>query len=85
MSLGRIIPDLEFIDGSGPVSIVMKGRDFPLKTLTDPSTSTFSNGSSQSHIRFRARQASMRVESQKDGFGWRLGLVRLDARTDGKR
>lgn len=84
MSLGRIIPDLEFIDGSGPVSIVMKGRDFPLKTLTGQSTSTFSNGSSQSHIRFRARQASMRVESQ-GGFGWRLGLVRLDARTDGKR
>ena len=85
MSLGRIIPDLEFITQDGSVDIEIKGRDFPLKPLTSLYTSTFSSGDTQSNIRLRARQASMRVESSGSGFGWRLGFVRLDGRTDGKR
>lgn len=85
MSLSRLIPDLKFIDSSGTVTIKMKGRNFPLKDLTELSTSSFQEGDTQGHIRARARQAVMRVESSNPGFGWRLGYVRLDARPDGKR
>ena len=85
MSLSRIIPDIKFIDSAGTVTIKMKGRNFPLKDLTELSTSSFQENDTQGHIRARARQAVMRVESSGSGFGWRLGYVRLDARPDGKR
>lgn len=87
--LSRILPDLKFIDAaaSDAIKITMNGRDFPLESQDSPplSESTFTTSSRQSHIRGRARQASMKVESTGLGYGWRLGHVRVDLRQDGKR
>ena len=88
--LSRMIPDIKFIGGNaatGEVKITMNGRDFPLSAQDSPplSESTFTSASTQAHIRGRARQASMKVESTGSDYGWRLGLVRLDVRSDGKR
>ena len=39
----------------------------------------------EAFIRARARQMSMKVQSTGAGYGWRVGYVRLDGRTDGRR
>lgn len=87
--LSRMLPDLKFIDAgeTDKVKVTMNGRDFPLKSQDSPplSESLFTTSSTQDHIRGRARQASMKVESSGSGYGWRLGQVRVDVRSDGKR
>jgi hypothetical protein len=84
--LSRIIPDFTFLgDGTPSVDIKINGRNFPLETQTQLSSSTFTTSSTQANIRGRARQASMKIESTGSDFGWRLGYVRLDVRSDGKR
>jgi hypothetical protein len=87
--LSRILPDIKFIDAGATdkVKVTMNGRDFPLASQDSPplSESLFTVSSRQDHIRGRARQASMKVESSGSGYGWRLGMVRVDVRSDGKR
>ena len=87
--LSRMLPDIKFIDAgeTDKVKVTMNGRDFPLKSQDSPplSESLFTASSTQDHIRGRARQASMKVESSGSGYGWRLGPVRVDVRPDGKR
>jgi hypothetical protein len=91
--INRMIPDIRFLSNSngGQVNIVLKTRNFPGDTLTINSTSAISSSTQQSHVRARARQAVVRVESDDDNVpantatGWRLGATRLDVRTDGRR
>jgi hypothetical protein len=91
--INRMIPDIRFLSNSngGQVNIVLKTRNFPGDTLTTNSTSVISSGTQQSHVRARARQAVVRIESDDDNVpantatGWRLGATRLDVRTDGRR
>ena len=87
MFLNRLVPDVRFKDedGDDEVSVLIKGRDYSLDTLTTLSTSAVTNSTSQSFIRARTRQAVMRVESSGTGYGWRLGSFRLDMRQDGRR
>jgi len=90
----RIIPDFKFIEDSnnGSVNIVVKTRNFPGDSLTTNSTNEVSNTTQQSHIRARARQMALRIESNDDAtndgnlsIGWRLGATRIDIKSDGKR
>jgi len=90
----RIIPDFKFIEDSnnGSVNIVVKTRNFPGDTLTTNSTNEVSSTTQQSHIRARARQMALRIESNDDAtndgnlsIGWRLGATRIDIKSDGKR
>jgi len=87
--LSRILPDIKFIDAgeADQVKVTMNGRDFPMRSQDSPplSESLFTRTSTQDHIRGRARQASMKIESSGSGYGWRLGQVRVDVRSDGKR
>ena len=91
--INRMIPDIRFLSnsGGGQVNIVLKTRNFPGDTLTTNSTSAISSSTQQSHVRARARQAVVRIESDDDNVpantatGWRLGATRLDVRTDGRR
>ena len=91
--INRMIPDIRFLGNSdsGQVNIVLKTRNFPGDTLTTNSTSAISSSTQQSHVRARARQAVVRIESDDDNVpantatGWRLGATRLDVRTDGRR
>ena len=39
----------------------------------------------QHHIRLRGRSVSLRVESSQEDTSWRLGIPRLEMRTDGGR
>ena len=91
--INKMIPDIRFLSNSdgGQVNLVLKTRNFPGDTLTTNSTSAISSSTQQSHVRARARQAVVRVESDDDNTpantatGWRLGATRLDVRTDGRR
>jgi len=91
--INRMIPDIRFLSNSdsGQVNLVLKTRNFPGDTLTTNSTSVITSSTQQSHVRARARQAVVRVESDDDNTsgntatGWRLGATRLDVRADGRR
>tara|TARA_R100001086_G_scaffold117649_1_gene60425 strand:+ start:1487 stop:3352 length:1866 start_codon:yes stop_codon:yes gene_type:complete len=91
--INRIIPDIRFLSNSseGQVNIVLKTRNFPGDSLSTNSTTAVSSTTQQSHVRARARQAVLRVESDDDNTaantstGWRLGATRMDVRSDGRR
>ena len=71
--------------------MVLKTRNFPGEDLSTNSTSVISSSTKQNHVRARARQAVVRLESDDDNVpantetGWRLGATRLDIRPDGRR
>ena len=74
------------------MNIVLKTRNFPGDSLTTNSTGSIASTTQQVHIRSRARQAVLRLESYdgntdsgNDDTGWRLGATRLDVRADGRR
>ena len=90
----RIIPDFKFIQdaNNGSINVVVKTRNFPGDSLATNSTNEISSTTQQSHIRARARQMAIRIESNDDAtndgnlsIGWRLGATRIDIKTDGKR
>jgi hypothetical protein len=83
----RIIPDFEFKGNTeaASVDVVIKGANFPLQEKSTLSTSTVTSDSTQLYVRNRAREISVRLESNEAGYGWRSGDLRLDLRTDGKR
>ena len=91
--INRMIPDIRFLSNAsgGKVNIVLKTRNFPGDSLTTNSTTPINSTTQQSHVRARARQAVVRVESDDDdtdantSTGWRLGATRLDVRADGRR
>jgi hypothetical protein len=86
-ALNRIIPDIQFRDGdsSDEVTISLNGHNYPAQAQSEIASATITSATDQSFIRGRARQVSMKVESTGTGYGWRVGQVRLDGRTDGRR
>jgi hypothetical protein len=86
-SLNRIIPDIQFRDGdsSDEVTISLNGHNYPAQAQSEIASATVTSATDQSFIRGRARQVSMKVQSTGAGYGWRVGQVRLDGRTDGRR
>jgi hypothetical protein len=86
-SLNRIIPDIQFRDGesSDEVTISLNGHNYPAQAQSEIASATITSATDQSFIRGRARQVSMKVQSTGVGYGWRVGQVRLDGRTDGRR
>tara|TARA_R110000850_G_scaffold260340_1_gene387572 strand:+ start:1665 stop:3518 length:1854 start_codon:yes stop_codon:yes gene_type:complete len=87
MLIRRIIPDFAFsgITGDASIDMTIKGKDFPLQDASTLSSSTVTSSTLQNHIRVRSRSPIVRLESTGAGYGWRLGNLRFDIRTDGKR
>ena len=86
-SLNKIIPDIQFRDGDSgdEVTISLNGHNYPAQAQSQIATATVTSTTDQAFIRGRARQVSMKVQSTGTGYGWRVGHVRLDGRTDGRR
>jgi len=86
-SLNRIIPDIQFRDGDpgDEVMISLNGHNYPAQAQSEIASATVTPTTDQAFIRGRARQVSMKVQSTGSGYGWRVGYVRLDGRTDGRR
>jgi len=83
----RFIPDFRFNGNaeSALLEVTIKGRDFPLDDFANLSTTSIISTSKQAHIRTRAREMAVRIQSSGTGYGWTLGDMRFDFRTDGKR
>ena len=85
--LHRMIPDIQFRDAGAEdeVTISLNGHNYPGETQAEKATAAVTPSTGEAFIRARARQMSMKVQSTGLGYGWRIGHVRLDGRTDGKR
>ena len=92
----RMIPDVTFRDSSNAnpsVNFVLKTQDYSggnfkqssnnntVRTATMP----IEQFTDQTYFRLRGRMMSLRVESTAVGVAWRLGVPRIDVRTDGRR
>ena len=87
MLISKLIPDFTFNGdtGSASMSVIVKGKDFPLEDSTTLSTSTVTSSTKQAFLRARTRSSAFRIESSESGYGWRLGNLRFDMRPDGRR
>ena len=86
-ALNKIIPDIQFKDGDSAdeITISLNGHNYPAQAQSEIATATITRATELAFIRGRARQVSMKVQSTGAGYGWRVGYVRVDGRTDGKR
>lgn len=85
--VGRMIPDVQF-RGSNPtetVGLTLLARNTPGQPKEAAARLTVSRNTQQLFVRVRARQMSVRVESNDLGVAWRLGTLRADIQPDGKR
>jgi hypothetical protein len=85
--LGRMLPDVQF-RGSGngqTVGISVLKRNAALGNKEVAARFTVTPATEQAFIRVRARQLSLRIESNDVGVSWRLGSLRADLQPDGKR
>jgi hypothetical protein len=88
MFISKLIPDLQYrgsSDTGNTVSMTIKGRNFPLESLSTLQTISVTPNSTFTNTRARARQSAIRIENTGSNFGWRLGDIRLELRQDGKR
>ena len=91
----RALPDLTFRASTGTPSATMtfKAFRFPGSNVSDTdsesvlqtATSVVEQYTEQLHIRLRGRAVSIRVSSDQENTSWRLGVPRLEMRTDGSR
>lgn len=92
----RIIPDITFRTSTATnpsVTFTVKTSNFPgadfsqenTRDVIRTSTSVVEQYTTQLYTRLRGRNFAFRVESSDIGVAWRLGTIRLDIRTDGRR
>ena len=83
----RVIPDFTFRGNSAAVDLSLegKGRDFPLSSETLLDTATIASTTGQFHLRARTREMIIKISSNGTDYGWTLGDLRFDVRTDGRR
>ena len=88
MFVSKFIPDIEFRDQystSDTVTVSIKGRNYPLESLSTLATISVTPESTFVNTRARSRQCAIRVSSNDIHYGWRLGDIRLEIRPDGRR
>jgi len=85
--LHRMIPDIHFRDAvsTDEVTVSINGHNYPGEAQSSVASAAITPSTGEAFIRARARQMSMKVQSTGAGYGWRVGYVRLDGRTDGRR
>lgn len=86
--IGKIMPDIEFVDSedvADTVTITIKGADHYGTADRTIATASVTSTNDQCFVRGRARSLIYRIESSGSGYGWRVGHSRIDGRTDGRR
>jgi len=86
--MGRLLPDVQFrgVAETQTVGISILKRNAALPSMKEVAARvTVTPVTGQAFIRVRARQLSVRVESDGLGVGWRLGTLRGDLQVDGQR
>lgn len=82
MFIQRAIPDL---DVSGVAKLSFKARNDAMSTFTTKGPFDITSNTKKINPRVRARQVSVRLESDSLGTDWRLGDTRVDMQPDGER
>jgi hypothetical protein len=98
MFVRRILPDVTFREGltssdAPQMNIVLKMMDKPgggfmqdeTKTAQRTAVIPVEEFTEEAWVRLRGRSMTVRAESNTTGTNWRLGVTRIDARTDGQR
>lgn len=86
--ISKLIPDVEFRDQystGDTVTYTIKGRNYPLESLSTLQTINVTPESTFINARTRSRHAAIRISNTGSRFGWRTGDLRLEIRGDGKR
>jgi len=86
--ISKFIPDVEFRDQqstSDTLTFTIKGRNYPLESLSTLQTINVTPDSTFANTRARSRHAALRISNSASDFGWRVGDLRLEIRADGKR
>lgn len=84
LHVGKYIPDFTTLAGS--VNVTFTGKKYPRATETQISgPHTIVPSTQYTNPRLRARQVSVRIESNGIADEWRLGLLRLDQTPHGSR
>ena len=84
----RMLPDVDFrnsADEAPSIDVTTRVRNFNGGNYLRTTTSTVDENTEQVHLRLRGRQFSVRVGSDGLEVGWRLGSLRYDLRSDGRR
>jgi hypothetical protein len=92
----RMIPDLDFRNSSAAsptVDFILEAQDYSgsnfSQTANNNTTLTatipVAQFTEQTYFRLRGRMLSLKVRSTEVGVAWRLGVPRVDIRTDGRR
>jgi hypothetical protein len=91
----RMIPDINFTTSTAEnpeIDLTIRPRNWPGSNFTnDPSDTqrviqtSVSQYTNQIFVRARARQLAVKIASDDLGVFWQLGVLRLDAREDGKQ
>jgi len=87
MFLSRIVADL-YLSGmvdNVDIDVIIKGRMYPLESLSTLYTTSIVAGTTQNNVRVRSREIAIRLEGSGMGYGWRMGDFRFDAKKDGER
>ena len=95
MFASKLIPDITFRQSEGTPTAVftLTAKNFPggapfgadTSNATRTATVPVERFTNQTFVRIRGRALSLRVESNQTNTAWRLGVPRLEVRTDGKR
>ena len=86
--ISKLIPDVEFRDQystGDTVTYTIKGRNYPLESLSTLQTINVTPESTFINARTRSRHAAIRISNTGSRYGWRTGDLRLEIRGDGKR
>ena len=91
----RLLPDITFRNSPDTplATFTLKAKNFPggalfgddATTTTRTSVVPVEQFTTQTYVRIRGRAMALRVESNQTETAWRLGVPRLDIRTDGRR
>jgi hypothetical protein len=98
MFVRRVLPDVTFrmtetASTAPSMNLVFKMQDKPGGGFGDSSSSPvqriatvpIEEFTEECYVRLRGRSLTFRAESNSLGTNWRLGMTRIDARTDGQR
>lgn len=92
----RMIPDLDFRNSSAAsptVDFILEAQDYSGSNFSQAvdnnttltATVPVAQFTEQTYFRLRGRMMSLKVRSTEVGVAWRLGVPRVDIRTDGRR
>jgi len=95
MFANRLLPDITFRKSTGTplATFTLKAKNFPggalfgddATTAVRSATVPIEQFTTQTFVRIRGRAMALRVESNQTETAWRLGVPRIDLRTDGRR